>query len=74
MRYSPGQKLFISVVVGLPIAAFGLSVYLHIRDGHAADTYQNVYEWNIPWTMPATFGIAFALIGLGALTVRWWQL
>jgi hypothetical protein len=74
MRRSLGQRILISIVVGLPIAAFGLRVYLHIRDGHAADTYQNVYGWNIPWTMPASFAAAFVLIGLGALLVRWWQL
>jgi hypothetical protein len=74
VRYSLGQRILIAVVVGLPIAAFGLSVYLHIRDGHAAETYQNVYGWNIPWTVPATFGVVFALTGLGALTMRWWEL
>ena len=74
MRRSLAQRILISIVVGLPLAAFGLSVYLHIRDGHAADTYQNVYGWNIPWNMPASFAAAFLLIGLGALLVHWWQL
>ena len=72
--HSLGQRILISVVVGLSFASFGLSVYLQIREGHAAETYQNVYGWNIPWTVPATFAVAFALIGLGALLVRWWQL
>jgi hypothetical protein len=61
-------------VVGSAFTAFGLDVYVHIRDGHAAETYQNVYGWNIPWTVPATFGGTFVLIGLGALLLRWWQL
>ena len=74
VRHSLRQRILISVVVGLSFASFGLSVYLHIREGHAAETYQNVYGWNIPWTVPATFAVAFALIGLGALLVRWWQL
>src|ERR1700722_2905152 len=74
VRYSLGQKLLITAVVGLPVAAFGLSVYLHIRDGHGADTYRNVYGWNIPWTVPATFAAAFAVVAVAALLVRWWQL
>ena len=66
--------MLISGVVGLVFLSFGLRVYLHIRDGHAADTYQNVYGWNIPWTTPAAFGAVLALAGLGAWLVRWWTL
>jgi len=53
VRYSLGQRALIVAVVGSAIAAFSLDVYVHIRDGHAADTYQNVYGWGIPWTVPA---------------------
>jgi len=74
VRYSLGQRALIVAVVGSAIAAFSLDVYVHIRDGHAADTYQNVYGWGIPWTVPATFGGVFVLIAFGTLTVRWWQL
>ena len=71
---SLAQRMLISGVVGLVFLSFGLRVYLHIRDGHAADTYQNVYGWNIPWTTPAAFGAVLALAGLGAWLVRWWTL
>ena len=74
VRKSLGRRILIFVFFGAPIASFALLVYVHIRDGHAAETYQNVYGWNIPWTIPATFGVVFALVGLGVLTLRWWQL
>jgi hypothetical protein len=74
VRRSLGRRILIFIFFGAPIASFAILVYVRIRDGHAAETYQNVYGWNIPWTVPATFGAAFALVGLGALTLRWRQL
>jgi len=74
VRYSLAQRVLITAVVGLPVAAFGLSVYRHIRDGDGADTYRNVYGWNIPLTVPATLAGALAVVAFAALLIRWWQL
>ena len=64
----------IATVVGLPIAAFGLRVYVQIHDGHGAETYQNLYGWNVPWTVPATMACALVLAAAGALSIRWWYI
>jgi hypothetical protein len=74
MARSLGQRMFISGVVGAAFLSFGLSVYIHIRDGRAADTYQNVYGWNIPWTTPATLGAVLFLVALSSWLARWWIL
>ena len=73
-RRSFGLKVFASVATALLIVGFGLDVYVHIRDGHAADSYQNVYGWHIPWTMPATAAVALVVAALVGLLMRWRQL
>jgi hypothetical protein len=68
------SKGFIFCVAGIVFLAFGFDVYDYLRDGHAAETYQNVYGWNIPWTTPAVLSAAIALVALCSWLMRWWVL
>ena len=74
MPYSVRQRVLISVVVGLPVVGFGLRVFMHIRNGHAAETYQNVYSWSISWAAAAALFVMFTFIALGSFVARWVQL
>ena len=72
-----GKLIFgsISFVLGaIGVAAFALQVYIHIRDGHAADTYETYYGFHVPWSQAAAFLVSVPFILLGIYALSRWQL
>ena len=63
-----------SVLGTLGAAAFALRVYVHIRDGHAADTYETYYGFHVPWSQAAAFLLSVPFILLGIYALSRWQL
>jgi hypothetical protein len=45
-------SIFAALAV-LDIGSFALRVYMHIREGVAANTYDNVYGFHIMWSQAA---------------------
>ena len=62
------------VMGALVFLGLSLRVYMKIRDGHGADTYDNVYGFHILWSQAAALLGSAALIVAGAYSARWWQL
>lgn len=68
------RPVIVAVVMGLVVGSFALRVYVHLRDGDAAETYSNVYGWDIHWSTAAAFFFALAMACVIGYGVRWWQL
>ena len=63
-----------SVLISMGVVAFALDVYVHIREGHAADTYDNFYGFHIAWSQAAAFLVSAPLILIGIWMLSRWQL
>jgi len=77
MRSVLGKRILGSV--GVLIGALGaiglvLTVYLRIRGGRGADSFQNGYGQYETWASYAGFLVAASLILLGIFLMRRWQL
>jgi hypothetical protein len=55
-------------------AGFALDVWVHIRDGHAADAYENFYGWPITWGQAAGGLVSIPLVLLVIYALTRWQL
>jgi hypothetical protein len=62
-----------SVLLTLGFVGFALRVYIHIRDGHGADTYDNVYGLHILWSQAAALLVSVPLIFVGTYALVRWQ-
>ena len=63
-----------SVLLTLMGGGFALDVWIQIRDGHAADSYENFYGWHVTWGQAAGGLVSVPLILLVIYVVTRWQL
>jgi hypothetical protein len=63
-----------AVLLTLGTLGLALRVYMHIRDGQAAETYENFYGFHIPWSQAAALLVATPFILLGTYALARWQL
>ncbi len=62
------------VLLAAGVAGFALRVYMHLSEGQATDTYDNVYGFHISWSQAAAFLVSVPVILLGIYVVGRWQL
>jgi hypothetical protein len=73
MIHPSTSRRVLASLVFMALAVLALRAYMHIRDGRAAETYENAYGFHIMWAQAATILASITLLLLIAYALRWWQ-
>jgi uncharacterized membrane protein len=77
VRRGPGKRIFGAVgavLLSLGMIGTSLTAYLHIREGHGAEPFQNYLGQVQTWASATGGAVGGLLILLGGVFLGWWQL